>query len=368
MISYVLPTRDRPHVLERTLAALGALGPHEAEVIIIDNASQTPARVPSELSSGVPITLIRSETNLAAAARNLGAQRADPRSQWIVMLDDDSYPLDLGHVRVLEHQPAQVGAVAAEIFLPTHDGAIRHESGGLPEVFVGCGVALRTSAFNKLGGYDASFEYYAEEYDLSARLILAGYRVTLDRRFRVMHHKSAQGRDFSRIVRRLVRNNAWVAQRYAPDHVRHASVLEHIARYQQIAWRESATRGWAKGMLELATTLPRQRRREMNEDQWARFTGLASARDALQAAHRRSALGRTALVHPGKNARCVEQALQEMGIELVHPARAQTLVIATLSPGPMLDAHRQLVTANTGQRIELPWTIDAPAPAQFQAA
>ena len=49
MISYVLPTRDRPEIIARTLAALGHLGrPADAiahagdepsEVIVIDNAS-----------------------------------------------------------------------------------------------------------------------------------------------------------------------------------------------------------------------------------------------------------------------------------------------------------------------------------------
>ncbi len=52
MISYLLPTRNRPSTLRATLAAIGGLPDeaHEsvggAEVIVVDNASQPPVALP----------------------------------------------------------------------------------------------------------------------------------------------------------------------------------------------------------------------------------------------------------------------------------------------------------------------------------
>lgn len=353
MLTYIIPTRDRPEVLQRTLAQIASLGEHDAEVIIADNASQHVPQVGRELSSGVPVRLLRLRENHAAAARNLAAREASRRSQWIVMLDDDSAPLDLGVLRAVAQAAPEVAAVAAEIFLGP-DAPTCREQGGLPEVFIGCGVAIRTRLFNTLGGYDSEFDYYAEEYDLAARLILAGWQITLDRRFRVRHEKITRGRDFSRIVRNLVRNNAWVAQRYAPERERLSEIRNHIARYAAIARKEHALAGYARGLTDLLGTLDAQPRTPMNQSQWDRFTGLAACRTTLHAQHAREPFGPTAVVAPGKNEWAVRRILDELDIEVVPESEAKTLVIGTLSPGPMLDALDAWRTRDT-RRILTPW-------------
>ncbi len=374
MISFVIPTRDRPEQLAQTLAALGRLGPLAAlggaEVLIVDNASVTPVLTEATLNSGVPIRVIRREINQGAAARNTAAWQADPASRWLVMLDDDSQPIDDGFVAALSEAPCDVGAVAAEILLPTLPGEEgqppRHEAGGLPEVFVGCGVAIRRDAFLKLGGYDPAFDYYAEEYDLSAKLLLAGYRVVFDRRFRVLHSKAANHRRFSLIIRRLVRNNGWVAQRYAPDEMRTAELHEVVSRYASIAFREKVLGGYCLGLGELVCSLGRQVRCPMPGPFFDRFTGLEHARRGLLAAHQIAPLGRVAVVDPGKNAWAVARAVAEMGLHLAaDPRDAETLVIGTLSPGPLLDAliRRAPQSGRSRTRLVSPWigaTMDYP--------
>jgi GT2 family glycosyltransferase len=209
MISYLLPTHDRPKVLCRTLAALGALDAdaHDAfggaEVIVIDNASSPPVQIgaTNRLANGLPLRLIRSELNAGAAVRNVGAQAA--QGEWIIMLDDDSYPLDAGHLDAFADADADVAAIGAEIRLPSGS----REAGGLPEVIVGCGAAIRRNAFLAVGGYDPAFDYYAEEYDLCAKFIIEGWRIVHDQRFKVQHDKTEAGRDMNRILYRLVRNN-----------------------------------------------------------------------------------------------------------------------------------------------------------------
>jgi hypothetical protein len=370
MICYALPTRDRPEELRRTLDAIAALGDHRAvggaRVIVADNDSRRPVDVPESLASGVPVHVLRRDRNESAAARNACVAATGPEVEWIVMLDDDSHPLDAGHLLALREAPRDVAAVQAEIFLP--DGS--HERGGLPEVFIGCGVAIRREAYLALGGYDARFDYYAEEYDLAARMIAGGWRVTMDRRFRVEHRKVASNRRFGRVVRRLVRNNAWVQQRYAPESQRAAELRETLSRYARIALKERALLGYARGLLDLAMTLRRQPRSPLPEPLYDRFTGLAAARAALHAAHAARPLGRVALVAEGKNAWAVRAALAELGLSAsAHPDEADTLVIGTLSPGPMLDALAELQHANPGRRVVTPWELPpAGAPAKSRPA
>ena len=84
-VSYIIATRNRVGELFRTLEALGAMGPHEAEVVVVDNASATR---PHLRRAGEPgTTLIGLDRNMGAAARNVGARVAS--GSWVVMLDDD---------------------------------------------------------------------------------------------------------------------------------------------------------------------------------------------------------------------------------------------------------------------------------------
>ena len=122
LISYILPTHDRPDRVARTLEALGALAGDEhdragAEVVVVDNASQPPPSLPRALANGLPVHSLRLASNRAAAARNVAAERA--HGAWLVMLDDDSCPLDAGFAGLLADAPADVAAIGAEITLPS---------------------------------------------------------------------------------------------------------------------------------------------------------------------------------------------------------------------------------------------------------
>lgn len=366
MISYIIPTWNRPERLKRTLTALATLGDHRAcggaEVIVVDNASNERLVMPRELASGVPLVSLVRERNEGAAARNAGAAASDPASDWLVMLDDDSYPDDTAFLEGLQHQPADVWAVSADIFLTGRGGprgSSPREAGGLPEVFIGCGVAVRRGLFLELGGYDAGFGYYAEEYDLAARMIRAGGRVVFDEGFTVTHAKDGRGRDMHTILARLVRNNGWVMQRYAPEGARAGAVREVRQRYRRIAEKERAGRGYGTGLAELRRTLRQQARTPLTAAQWDRFTGLAAARAALQAAYAERPFRTAAIIEAGKNAWVVARALEELGVRVLPEGEdAEAQVIGTMSPGPMRDAaewRRGVGAPRVGLRVVAPW-------------
>jgi GT2 family glycosyltransferase len=359
VISYVLPTRDRHDRLTSTLHAVSQLGSHAdvggAELLIVDNASQTLPVVPKELPSGVPVRLIRRTTNEGAAARNAGVEASDPGSGWIVMLDDDSHPTDTRFLSALKDLPDDVGAVMADIRLPRLG---TREVGGLPEVFIGCGVAIRREVFLKLGGYDRAFNYYVEEYDLAARLLLAGYRVEFDPMFRIDHAKDAANRNMDLILERLVRNNGWVVQRYAPEIHRRDELREVRSRYRSIARKEHALAGFSRGLVELRNTIRQQPRTPMSRSLYERFTGKAHAIGALEGEHRNCAFHTAAIVEPGKNAWVVREALAEMGVREVDATDdPEILVIGTMSPGPMIDAAERWSVRNDRWRMAAPWKV-----------
>ncbi len=351
MISYILPTHNRPERLHQTLVQINKLPADDlaplggGEIVIVDNASDSFYEVPQTLPNGLPIKLVHLETNMAAASRNIAAENA--AGEWIIMLDDDSYPLDSGFVEVLVNAPSDVAAIGADIRLP--DG--KREAGGLPEVIIGCGAAIRRDAFLDVGGYDAKFHYYVEEYDLCAKLLLAGNRVIHDMRFRIMHEKVATGRDMNVILKHLVRNNGWVTQRYAPEDCLANDLRETIVRYGQIAQKESAESGYLQGISELFAFLKDQPRNAMSQELFDRFTGLSHVRAAMEAL---KPSNKIALVNKGKNCWVVEKVLHEMGIQVVDNEHdADLLIIGTLSPGPMLDAWQSC--ADTTKPAQIPW-------------
>lgn len=337
--SFIVPTHDRPQCLAAALSALAQLARHwpedqpAPEVIIVDNASISPVTVAPEVAGSLDVRVVRRPTNEAAAGRNAGAAAA--AGEWLIMLDDDSHPTDCEFIEALTEADDDVAAVGADIRLASGG----REAGGLPEVFIGCGVAIRRKAFLDAGGYDPAFHYYAEEYDLAAKLLLGGGRIAHDARFRVRHEKSARGRDMDRITRLLVRNNGWVAQRYAPDDRREDELREVIGRYGRMAVNEAAAAGYVHGLNELFDTLDCQPRRPMPRALFDRFTGLAHARRTLAADPRLARAATAAIIHEGKNAWAIRQALQERGVRVIEQQdEADALVIGTLSPGSLEDA------------------------------
>ncbi len=353
MISYLLPTRDRSQSLARTLRALGERSAEAharvggAEVVVVDDASLIPVNAPTRLANGMAVRVVRRPCPEGAAARNAGARVA--AGTWLVMLDDDSYPLDDGVVAAIADAPAGVVAIGGEVRLA---GGGR-DAGGLPEVFVGCAAAIRRAAFLDVGGYDPSFHYYVEEYDLCGRLIRGGGRITHDWRFVVRHEKTRRGRDMNAILRRLVRNSGWVVERYAPASRRRSAALAVVTRYETIARREGAMKGYRRGLAELRATAAAQPRRPLDAAAWDRFTGFAHARAALL---REDSLRgtRVALVDNGKNAAVVRRVLETcLDCTVVDEPDAEHRVIGTLSPGPMMDAWERRAAA--GETVVRPW-------------
>lgn len=242
VVSFVLATYERMEVVARTVGMIEncGLGRGEFEIIVVDNASTDDTRALIETRVD---RLIKLSRNKGSCAKEYGVDVA--RGEFIVFLDDDSYPQPGSIEQMIRHfgRDARLGCAGFQVHLP--DG--ERESSALPDVFVGCGVGFRTSALRDVGGLDRSFFMQAEEYDLAFRLSNAGWTVKLFDDLHVDHLKTSTARRSGRTTYYDVRNNLRVAARFLPDEAFHIYRVDWLERYEWIAERNGHKSAFWRG-------------------------------------------------------------------------------------------------------------------------
>jgi glycosyltransferase involved in cell wall biosynthesis len=185
LVTIVIPTHDRPHLVDR--AVLSALAQDEpaVEVIVVDDASTTPYR-PSVSDQRLRTVRI-DESDGANAARNVGLAHA--RGEWITFLDDDDelYPhmvrasLDTASrsdlpppVSILTAmEVVDEGGAVTEVRLPVTMPKGRHYSlEPAPEgrtFLTQNALLVRTDVIRSIGGWDRDIRTWDHD-DLFLRL------------------------------------------------------------------------------------------------------------------------------------------------------------------------------------------------------
>ena len=272
IVSFVLATHNRRGVVLNTLMHVEACGLNRAdfEIVVVDNASEdgTP-----DAAGAATDVLIRLERNAGSCAKAFGCAQA--RGQFIVFLDDDSYPLPGSIERMIGHfkRDSTLAAAGFSVHLP--DG--RQECSALPGVFVGCGVGLRADALRQVGGLDPTFFMQAEEYDLCFRLAQAGWRVAVFGDLHVDHLKTAHARRSERTTYYDIRNNLRVAARYLPGAALSIYRADWSQRYAWMAERDghqqSFVNGLRAGRRRAAVQRWSYRKHRLSVDTFERFFG-----------------------------------------------------------------------------------------------
>ena len=242
LVSFVLATHNRKDVVTDTLMRIAQCGldARDYQVVVVDNASQdgTPEAVADKVD-----VLVRLDHNAGSCAKALVVDRAT--APYVIFLDDDSAPRAGSVARMLERFEAdpQLGAAGFTIHLP--DG--RQEASALPGVFHGCGVGLRIEALNEVGGLDPTFVMQAEEYDLSFRLVSAGWSIEVFGDLHVDHLKTPHARRADRITYFDVRNNLRLAARYLPSPYHRIYRGDWFRRYAWLAARNHQVKAFLRG-------------------------------------------------------------------------------------------------------------------------
>ena len=191
-VSVVIPTHNRWTLLPRTLGGALRQTGTDFEVVVVDDASATPAPAMRELEDP-RVRLIRTDDNRrAAGARNIGIEAA--RGEWVAFLDDD----DLWAPDKLATQVDALGRagatwsygaaivldddltpVAFEPAPPADEIAARLRTHNAVPGGGSMLVAL-TGLLRALGGYDEDISMI-EDWDLWVRLAKAGEPAVTDR-------------------------------------------------------------------------------------------------------------------------------------------------------------------------------------------
>jgi glycosyltransferase involved in cell wall biosynthesis len=188
----VIPIFNRQISGERAVLSARGQVVDGMEIIVVDDGSDPPFRLPLEMSQDVTVRLIRHETNSGASvARNSGISAA--RGEWIALLDSDDYwlPATL-QPRLAYAKERRVSAGSAPIAYAAgfvvkkgdrmRDVRIPREPSSLKDFVSGCWFApgstivFRKEVFERIGPWDSQL-LRLEDYDWFLRFALAGGRL-----------------------------------------------------------------------------------------------------------------------------------------------------------------------------------------------
>jgi GT2 family glycosyltransferase len=317
MITFLIATRNRREVLLRTLDELQEVDWQSGlitETIVVDNASRdgTAAAVASQFPQ---VQLLAERKNRGACAKNAGLAKA--RGEFVIFLDDDSYPTAAGVRRMVQHFFAEpdLGAAIFDVTLP--DGS--HESSAYPSVVIGCGSGFRRSALLKAGGLPADFFMQAEEYDLSLRLLESKWKIRRFDDLQIHHLKTPTARIPTRTTRLDMRNNVMVVTRYFPRHWMLPFAIDWARRYWWMAGTKSrrhqiaAAVGMIQGVLR---SLRPGHRRPVGLAAFETFAMPVAIRQRLGDAIRTHRLHSIVLIDLGKNILPFVLAAKAIGVHV----------------------------------------------------
>jgi hypothetical protein len=179
-------------------------------------------------------------------------------------------------------------------------------------------VAFRRAALEEVGGLPDDFFMQAEEYDLSLRLLNAGWSVTSFADLHVTHLKTPTARASGRTMRLDVRNNLTLVARHFPDRWVWPFAVDWMARYYRIARANGQTLAYLRGLCEgLLRAMSLDRRRPVSSRAFERFARVDQIRDRMQIVAGRTGMRRVLFVDYGKNIFAYWRAAKSMEIEIV---------------------------------------------------
>lgn len=206
-LSCIILSWNRKSDVSRVLSMLTTESVLPMQIIVVDNAS-TDGSAEMIAQEFPAVSCIPLESNIGIAGWNAGMAVAD--GDYLLLLDDDSYPIDPDYEKVLRFLDAhkECGILALRVF---NERDNRVETASFPEgpvlSFVGCGVIIRRSLYQEIGGFDAELFLYEHEIEYSMRSWNAGYAtlyysgLTVNHIASPMHRKPAgsAGTDCRRI-------------------------------------------------------------------------------------------------------------------------------------------------------------------------
>jgi len=212
------------------------------EIVVVDDGSQddTLAVAERRASTDGDLKIVRSSRNRGCpAARNLGLEHA--RGEIVAFIDADGFaaPSWLRHLVAAFDADEAVGGAASTVFFAENPLVLNGAGGtvnrqgwaadlSMNESYeraeiasealypMGCGMAVRRSALERVGPFDGRMLNYYDDVDYGMRLWRAGYRVVVARDAWIDHGFGGSGSDSSRKQLLCERHRIRVVLKHAP--------------------------------------------------------------------------------------------------------------------------------------------------------
>jgi GT2 family glycosyltransferase len=281
-LSFVIITYNRPADMLELLQNISGLD-NASElleaVIVVNNCSTadySPVKDYIASSPALPFRYFDAPENLGVAkGRNFALKKAN--APFVIMLDDDAVlgnkdclvnllaefetqnterPKAIVSFKVLyyENGQMQVNALPHKQFK-----AYQYKSFFETYYYAGGAHAIRRDVMEKLGDYPSDFFYGMEEYDLSYRVLDAGYSIVYSDKIIMLHKESPLGRKpKNEKLRMMWVNKSKVAWRYLPKKYFYSTALMWSLQYLKITRFNLS--GFFKGWKEVVA-IPRREQR-----------------------------------------------------------------------------------------------------------
>lgn len=234
-VSVIVATRNRRELLGELIESILACDPQPAEVVVVDDGSETPLQSESlPVHRSIRLHVVRSESSVGpGAARNRGVHAS--RGDVLMFTDDDCIvrPGWVGaFVRVLdESSDTFLGGLGGRVLARDTDIFSRYfEHHRILEprphdamhprripYLVTANCAIRREAFMRAGGFDGRIPAAGgEDAALSMRMVARGYHLEHVSEAVVAHRFRPGLREFARTFYRYGLGGRYVVDRYLP--------------------------------------------------------------------------------------------------------------------------------------------------------
>jgi GT2 family glycosyltransferase len=281
-VSILILTYNRPDELIKTVESLETLNLENTEVIVVDNASEEPAK--DVLKSYPFVSVITLENNIGVGARNVAIKKA--AGDIVITLDDDVRGITKDGIGRIINEFSKDPKLAALNFKVLEEGTGKQinwchhrkvEDWGdkafdTYEISEGA-VALRREAVISVGLYPENYFISHEGPDLAIRLMNLGGVVRYEPKISVNHARSEVARVSWRRYYYDSRNLIWFVYKYFGWRRGILKIFIAVGALFFYSIRDGYIKYWFKALKDACLELPKCKSEKLmiSDDAWCRY-------------------------------------------------------------------------------------------------